>query len=379
MVTGPDLLESGSARPSSRPSRRRLAGFAAALVLVAGVIVLAARAGGDPPAVRVAPAPVATAVPRPPPYLVYDISVDGDHVYALAGVCGTPLSCGYRLLAFDGHGWSDTPLAIPRTAAAPGRLLLTGRFLTVLDGTEPGAYVSVDGGRTFRARPGHTGAPVAAVPAGLVAELGDGGAGAFDPATGVWHPLATQPMAGLRSVAATGRTVWAVARQGTALVVATSTDAGRTWTRATVTRVAYRTPELSLVPAVDGSAYLVVTRPLAAGEPGVAAIWHSGPTWTQAADFLQQGGSTPRFTTAVATPTGGVLLADGITGGVLAYDTGREVMLAVPPGAAGDPPLIPTLLRTDAAGTVAAVTADSGHLLMRRSTEASWTVVPLPA
>ncbi|HEY6744211.1 MAG TPA: hypothetical protein VI357_00705 [Mycobacteriales bacterium] len=381
-MTGPELLVSGSARPPSRPSRpsrRRLAGVAA--VLVAGVVVLAARADGDPPAPRAVPAPVVpppAGVVRPPPYLVFDVTVAGDRVYALARVCGKTRTCGYRLLAFASGRWTSTPLAVPRTAEVPGRLLVTGQSLAVLDGSVPGAYVSTDGGRTFRTRPARTGPPVPAVPDGLVAELGERGVGVFDPATGAWRPLATQPMTGLRSVAATGRTLRAVARQGTALVVATSTDAGRTWTRATVTRVAYRTPELALVGAADGSAYLVVTRPLAAGEPGVAAIWHSGPTWTQSADFLQQGGSTPRFSNAVATPTGGVLLADGLTGGVLAYDTGREV-LAVPPGGTGDPPLIPYLLRSDAAGTVAAVTADGGHLLLRRSTDVSWTVVPLPA
>jgi hypothetical protein len=311
--------------------------------------------------------------------VVFDVTVAGNRVHALAGVCATIRTCGYRLLTYDGDRWSSTPLAVPRTAQVPGRLLVTGRTVSILDGSKPGAYVSTDGGRTFRTRPARTGPPVAAVPPGLVAELGERGIGVFDPGTGAWRPLAAQPMTGLRSVVATGRTLRAVARQGTALVVATSTDAGRTWTRATVTRVPYRTPELALVAAPDGSAYLVVTRPLAAGEPGVAAIWHSSPTWTQSADFLQQGGSTPRFSTAVATPTGGVLLADGLTGGVLSYDTGREVLLSIPPGQAGDPPLIPYLLRTDAAGTVAALTADGGHLLLRRSTQVSWTVVPLPA
>jgi hypothetical protein len=379
VVTGPDLLESGSARSPSRPSRRRLTGLAAALVLIAGVVLLAARAGGDPPAIRAAPAPVATVVPRPPPYFVYDVSLANGHLYALAGLCVTTRTCGYRLLAWDGDRWTSTPLAVPRAAEVPGRLLVIGKYLAVLDGSTPGAYVSTDGGRTFRTRPARTGPPVDAVPAGLVAELGERGVGVFDPATGAWRALATQPMSGLRSVAATGRTVRAVARQGTALVVATSTDAGRTWTRATVTRVPYRTPELALVPDADGSADLVVTRPLAAGEPGVAAIWHSGPTWTLATDFQQQGGSTPRFSNAVATLTGGVLLADGSTGGVLAYDTGREVSLAVPPGAEGDPPLIPAILRTNGAGMVAAITADGWHVLLRLGTDVSWTVVRLPA
>lgn len=305
VVTGPDLLESGSARSPSRPSRRRLTGVAAVLVLIAGVILLAARAGGDPPAVTAAPAPIATVAPRPAPFYVYDVSLANGRLYALAGACVATPTCGYRLLGWDGDRWTSTPLAIPRTAEVPGRVLATGRYLTVLDGSEPGAYVSTDGGRTFRTRPARTGPPLDAVPAGLVAELGERGVGVFDPATGAWRPLATQPMTGLRSVAATGRTVRAVARQGTALVVATSTDAGRTWTRATVTRVPYRTPELALVPAADGSADLVVTRPLAAGEPGVAAIWHSGPTWRLATDFQQQGGSTPRFSNAVATLTGG--------------------------------------------------------------------------
>ena len=385
VVTGPDLLESGIPGPPSRPSGRRLGGLAAVLALVAAVVVLAARAGGDPPEQRAAPVPVVApptdppVAVRQPPYVIFDVTVAGDRVHALAGACKNTRACGYRLLTYDGDRWSSTPLAVPRTADVPGRLLVTGRTVSVLDGTTPGAYVSADGGRTFRTRPARTGPPVAAVPDGLVAELGERGVGVFDPATGAWRPLARQPMTGLRSVAATGRTLRAVARQGTALVVATSTDAGRTWTRDTVTRVGYRTPELALVGAVDGSAYLVVTRPLPAGEPGVATIWHSGPAWTQSADFLQQGGSTPRFSNAVATPTGGVLLADGLTGGVLSYDTGREVLLSVPPGLPGDPQLIPYLLRTDPAGMVAALTVDGGHLLLRRSNQVSWTVVQLPA
>ncbi|HST65450.1 MAG TPA: hypothetical protein VLM05_09700 [Mycobacteriales bacterium] len=378
-MTGPDLLESGSARPRSR---RRLTGWAAVAAIIVGAVVLAARAGGDPPQHRAAPAPVVTPLVGPvrnAPYFVYDATVAGDRVHALAGVCVTTRSCGYRLLTWDGARWSSTLLAVPKTAEVPGRLLVTGRYLAVLDGTKPGAYVSTDGGRTFHTRPARTGPPVATVPAGLIPELGERGVGVFDPATGRWHPLATQPMSGLRSVAAAGRTIRAVARQGTALVVATSTDAGRTWTRTTVTRVPYRTPELQLVPSVGDSAYLVVTRPLAAGEPGVAEIWRSGPTWTRSADFLNQGGSTPRFSNAVSTPTGGLLLADGTSGGVLTYDTGTEVSLALPPGASGDPPLIPLILRTDPTGTVAAITADGWHLLLRHSTDATWRVLPLPA
>lgn len=74
-----------------------------------------------------------------------------------------------------------------------------------------------------------------------------------------------------------------------------------------------------------------------------------------------------------------MLLADGSTGGVLAYDTGREVSLAVPPKLEGDPLLIPEILRTNAAGMVAAITADGWHVLLRRGTDVSWTVVRLPA
>jgi hypothetical protein len=379
VVTGPDLLGSGSARA---PARRRLTGWVAVAALLVGAIVLAARAGGDPPPDRAAPAPTISPLvdfTRHPPYFLYDVTVSADRVSALAGVCVTTRTCGYRLLTWDGARWTSTPLAVPRTAELPGRLLATGRYVAVLDGSVPGAYVSADGGRTFRARPARTGPAIAAVPGGLVPELGERGVGVYDPGTGLWRPLATQPVTGIRSVAVSGRTIRVVTRQGTALVVATSTDAGRSWTRATVTRVLYRTPELQLVPSIDGTAYLVVTRPLAAGEPGVAEIWRSGPTWTRSADFLRQGGSTPRFSNAVSTPTGGVLLGDGSSGGVLTYDTGTEVRLAIPPGVNGDPPLIPAVLRTEPTGTVAAITADGWHLLLRRSTDVSWRVLQLPA
>ena len=87
-------------------------------------------------------------------------------------------------------------MAMSAWATAPGRLLVTGpgnRYLAVLDGTEPGAYVSADGGRTFGRRSGTAGASVAAVPAGLALEVGTGGVGVFDPVGGRWHPLRTQP------------------------------------------------------------------------------------------------------------------------------------------------------------------------------------------
>jgi hypothetical protein len=376
-VTGRDLLESGSARPRSRPAPRGLAGVVAVVLLAAVAIVLAARSSGRPaaaPAPR--PAPLAAPVVRPPAYLLYDTAVAGGRVYALAGVCAG--RCGYRLLSWDGTRWSSTRMSVPASAVSPGRLLVTGPYLTVLDGTRPGAYVSRDGGRTFRARAGGTGAPVAAVPAGLVADTVDGAVGVFDPAAGLRHRLRTQPMADVRSVAAVGRTLYAVARTGTALVVAASTDAGRSWRRTTVARVPYRTPELSLIPGADGHAYLVVTRPLPAGDPGVVQVWRSGPDWTRLVDYSRTVGSTPKFTSAVGERNGGILMADGAAGGQLVYDTGRSVSFQLPPGAAGDPPLVPAVLRRGG-DTVVAITADRGHLLLRHDHQAGWTVVPLPA
>jgi hypothetical protein len=378
-VTGPDLLESGSARRPSRTARRRYVGLAAALALAAGVIVLAARADPAPPAARPAPAPAAPLVTRHPRYLLYDVAVAGGRVYALAGSCVT--SCGYRLLTLAGGRWASTPMTVPAAAVSPGRLLVTGtgnRFLAVLDGTEPGAYVSTDGGRSFTSRSGRPGAPIDTVPAGLVPELGAGGAGVFDPVAGRWRPLLHQPMRDVLSVAAAGPVVYAAARAGTALVVATSRDAGRSWTSTTVTNVRYKTPELQLVLS-DGRAYLVVTRPLPAGEPGVATVWRDGPAWTRVLDYSRATTSTPKFTSAVGEPNGGILLADGTSGGVLAYDTGRSVNFYAPPGETGDPPLIPSLLRRDTGGTVAAITADGWHLLVRQDTDVGWMNVPLPS
>jgi hypothetical protein len=248
----------------------------------------------------------------------------------------------------------------------------------VLDGTEPGAYVSADGGRSFGTRPGRVGPPIATVPAGLVPEIGPGGVGVFDPVAGRWRPLLHQPMQDVRTVTAAGPVLYAAARQGTALVVATSRDGGRGWTATTATRVAYPTPELRLVASGDGSAYLVVTRPLPAGEPGVAAVWRGGPTWTRVVDYSRAASSTPKFTSAVGQPNGGLLLADGSSGGVLAFDTGRSVNFYAPPGELGDPPLIPSILRRGTDGTVAAITADGWHLLVRRDADVGWTNVPLP-
>jgi hypothetical protein len=257
--------------------------------------------------------------------------------------------------------------------------LIAGRYLAVLDGTRAGAYVSTDGGRTFGSRSGRTGSPIAAVPTGLVADLGTGGVGVFDPASGLRRPLRAQPMPEVRSVTAVGGALYAVARAGTALVVAASRDAGRSWRRTTVLRVPYRTPELALVPGADGAAYLVVTRPLPAGEPGVVQVWRNpGRGWARLVDYSTSISSTPKFTTAVGEPNGGILLADGTAGGQLVYDTGRSVSFQLPGGAAGDPPLVPTVLRRGG-DTIAAITADGGHLLLRHAHEAAWTVLPLPA
>jgi hypothetical protein len=181
------------------------------------------------------------------------------------------------------------------------------------------------------------------------------------------------------TVAAAGPVLYAAARAGTALVVATSRDAGRSWTSTTVTSVRYKTPELRLVPSDDGLAYLVVTRPLAAGEPGVATVWRGGPAWTRVLDYSRATTTTPKFTSAVGEPNGGILLADGSSGGVLAYDTGRSVNFYAPPGEVGDPPLIPSLLRRGSGGTDVAITADGWHLLVRRHADIGWTNVPLPS
>jgi len=378
-VAGRDLLESGSARSPSRLALRGRGWILAVVLLVGLVVVLAARSSGQPAATPAPPPPVVplqAPVVRPPNYYLYDTAVSGGRVYALAGFCTG--RCGYRLLTWDGARWASTRIKVPASSVSPGRLLITGRYLTVLDGTRPGAYVSRDGGRTFTVRTGRTASPVAAVPTGLVADLGDGGVGVFDPVAGEWHPLRTQPLPHARSVVAVGRTLYAVDRQGTGLVVASSIDAGRSWRRTTVVSVPYRTPELALVAGTDGSAYLVVTRTLPAGEPGVVQVWrNAGRSWTRLVDYSRSISSTPKFTTAVGEPNGGILLADGSAGGQVVYDTGRSVNFQLPGGAVGDPPLVPALLRRGGS-MVAAITVDGGHLLVRHDHEAAWTVLQLP-
>jgi hypothetical protein len=378
-VAGRDLLESGSARSPSRVALRGRGWVLPVVLLVGLMVVLAARSSGRPAAVPVRRPVVALPAPvvRPPNYYLYDAAVANGRVYALAGFCVG--RCGYRLLSWDGARWSSTRLTVPAGSASPGRLLVSGRYLTVLDGTRPGAYVSRDAGRTFTARRGRTGAPVAAVPPGLVADLGEGGVGVFDPVAGERHPLRTQPLREIRSVVTVGRSLYAVARQGTGLVVASSTDAGRSWRRTTVVDVPYRTPELALVAGTEGSAYLVVTRTLPAGEPGVVQVWRTaGRSWTRLVDYSRSISSTPKFTTAVGEPNGGILLADGSAGGQVVYDTGRSVNFQLPGGATGDPPLVPAVLRRGGS-TVAAITADGGHLLVRQDHQAAWTVLQLPA
>ena len=97
--------------------------------------------------------------------------------------------------------------------------------------------------------------------------------------------------------------------------------------------VPYRTPELALVAGIDGSAYLVVTRTLPAGEPGVVQVWrNAGRSWTRLVDYSRSISSTPKFTTAVGEPNGGILLADGSAGGQVVYDTGRSVSFQLPGG-----------------------------------------------
>ena len=377
-MAGRDLLESGSARSPSRLALRGRGWILAVVLLVGLVVVLAARSSGQPAATPAPPpvVPLQAPVVRPPNYYLYDTAVSGGRVYALAGFCTG--RCGYRLLTWDGARWASTRIKVPASSVSPGRLLITGRYLTVLDGTRPGAYVSRDGGRTFTVRTGRTTSPVAAVPTGLVADLGDGGVGVFDPVAGEWHPLRTQPLPHARSVVTVGRTLYAVDRQGTGLVVASSIDAGRSWRRTTVVTVPYRTPELALVAGTDGSAYLVVTRTLPAGEPGVVQVWrNAGRSWTRLVDYSRSISSTPKFTTAVGEPNGGILLADGSAGGQVVYDTGRSVNFQLPGGAVGDPPLVPALLRRGGS-TVAAITVDGGHLLVRHDHEAAWTVLQLP-
>jgi hypothetical protein len=378
-VTGRDVLESGSARSPTRVAVRGRAWVLAVVLLVGLAVMLAARSSGEPAAApaRPAAAPYQAPVVRPPDYYVYDAAVANGRVYALAGFCVA--RCGYRLLTWDGRHWSSTRMTVPASSVSPGRLMVSGKYLTVLDGTGPGAYVSRDGGRSFGFRSGRTGTAVAAVPGGLVADLGAGGVGVFDPVSGVRHPLRAQPLPEVRSVTTVGRTVYAVARRGTGLVVAASTDAGRSWRRTTVVSVPYRTPELALVPGADGSAYLVVTRTLPAGEPGVVQVWrNAGRSWTRLVDYSTAINSTPRFTSAVGDPNGGILLSDGSAGGQLVYDTGRSVNFQLPAGAAGDPPLVPAVLRRGG-DTVAAITADGGHLLLRHDHDAGWTLLQLPA
>jgi hypothetical protein len=144
-----------------------------------------------------------------------------------------------------------------------------------------------------------------------------------------------------------------------------------------VLRVPYRTPELALVPGAGGSAYLVVTRTLPAGEPGVIQVWHSGTHWTRLVDYSDSISSTPKFSTAVGDPAGGILIADGSAGGQLVYDTGRSVNFYLPRGRSDDPPLIPSVLRRGG-DTISAITADGGHLLIRHDHDVGWTVMTLP-
>ena len=179
-------------------------------------------------------------------------------------------------------------MTVPASSVSPGRLLVTGRYLAVLDGTRARRvrqrgrrpHVRASGPaapapRSPRCRPGWW--PTSATAASACSTR--------SPAE--WHPLRTQPMPHARSVA-TGRPHAlrrrpAGHRAGRWPAAGTPAAAGGAtpWSP-----VPYRTPELALVAGADGSAYLVVTRTLPAGEPGVVQVWRSaGRSWTRLVDY----------------------------------------------------------------------------------------------
>jgi hypothetical protein len=105
-------------------------------------------------------------------------------------------------------------------------------------------------------------------------------------------------------------------------------------------------------------------------------------------DLLESGSARPRsrpaprrlvgIVTVVLLAAVAVMLAARSSGRPAAAPAPRPAPMQAPVGAAGDPPLVPAVLRRGG-DTVAAITADGGHLLLRHDHQAGWTVVPLPA
>lgn len=401
-MSGPDVLgdapgPGGGQR--GRPGRRALVGGAVLLVAVAAL--LAARSTPDRPQRPVAvPTTLPPYTPAPglvpetgPASVVLDAVPAGDLIYALVASCGSggTLPCGLALHALAGGRWTETPLRLPFARDGTDmawRLVVTGpdeRYLVVFDAAHSRAHVSADAGRTFTERAVRAGAPVAAVPAGLVPDIAGGRLVVLDPVSGQLRPLATQPPVG--TVRAVGDdalvpddgVLRAAGQVDGVLVVASSSDGGRRWTRAELGRVPYELPRITLVSPPGGppAAYLLASaRRGTDGNLALGEVWRTdggSAGWTRIA---RPAARLPNYVDAVGMSDGGILVTDAASSGWRVFQDGT--LRQLPDQPESGPARLPIRLRRGGTGLLVATATDGRHLLTRERLATGWTPVRLP-
>ncbi|HEX5494017.1 MAG TPA: hypothetical protein VFX70_05515 [Mycobacteriales bacterium] len=266
-----DLIEGGT---------RVRRGRAAVLTVLAGAVLVGVLLARPDPPVPPAPRPAPTVAPGPD-FTANGIRfTDAEHGYVLVEPCRLPTTCRgtWTLLrtADSGRHWHRVGSPLDTRAAQYVQVYARGRrdVGLVIDGAR---FVSADAGATWRPMPPvRMAGPVRTVPAGddigyycPVAVTPPGCAdrlSAFDPVTGVTHPLVTQPplianpaTRQMFAVTAAAR-VWVLATplSGTPQLLR-SADSGRHW-RAVPTPAGQRwfNPELLLSP--DGNRLYLVNR-----------------------------------------------------------------------------------------------------------------------
>ncbi len=353
-----ELVSGGVDRDATgrRLSRGNVLLASLALLAVAAIVVtLAGRSG-----LRVEAGPTPTpAAPTPAPavrtQVVVDLVAGRVRMYALLGVCDSGPSggpCEYRLMARDvgGGGWRRWPLPMPAVKDRGGlsaRLLLTGTdLLTVIDDLRETEYVLGeteyvlgDDGNSVTVHGIGVGAPVDAVPTGLVAEY-DGRLFVLDPPWGVRRALASQPPISPVRAVATGDdgTIWVAGQTAAGVVAAASIDRGRSWRALPVRGLRPDLGRLQLVPMSGRrGAYLLGERDeLPDVKSEFSELWQigdparPGATWTRATPVIR-----PRSAgSAVGTSDGGLLVEED-EGGVWRLEPGGTMRRLPDPVVAG--------------------------------------------
>lgn len=358
--------------------RRRRAGLAGTLLVVATAAVVAGRTLPESTSAPPAPAP-GVVVPTPDRY-VADVAVGTTWVYALVASCVGPETtrqCTYRLYrrSLAGGGWTATALETGQVAGAvsPARLFVTGDDLvTVLDQPTVGTvYASADGGDKVSGHALKPGPPVAAVPDGAVVDLGlcetcPGRLAVLEPRTGRLRPLATPPPLGptlaVRSVAESGGVLWVLGDGGSRLISAVSVDRGRSWRELPVGGARAPAEITRLVSDGGLGAYLMIGRD---ARPDVldefSELWRVG-------DPTRPGAAWRQVTPAVR-PRSAAGLVAGARGLVVREDTGQlwrlepdGTMRRLPPIDFDGVPVPPAVVVTGPARLLLGIAANQADL-----------------